>query len=171
VSLRSFCNLGRVRYLCLMALLSSSMVSGCFEEGKSGVSYFGANHTNEAVADVTLNGQGGIMIAYPHGTSGDICCVTVPSKWKPGLNVTITWENGGGWLLDEKGKEVIRDGKKVLVRGKRKSRTVAIPQYDRPEDLWIHFFPNDEIKLVMSKYVPGHPKHGLPDPEVPGVSK
>ncbi len=155
----------------LLAMFSMMLLAGCFEEEKIGVSYIGVNHTLEDVVDVTINGTGGIMAAYPRGTSGSVCCVTVPAKWKPGLSVTIAWEPDGSWLLDDQGKEVIRDGKTVLVRGKRKTKIVALPQYDKPEDLWIHFFPNEEIKLVMSKYGPGHPKHGLPSPYIPGVSK
>ncbi len=159
------------RWLASVCAAVVALLTGCFEEAKTGVSYIGANHTGETVADMTLNGEGGILIAYPHGTSGSICCATVPARWKPGLTVTIAWENGGSWLLDENGKEVIRDGIPVLVRGKRKTKIVPVPQYDVPEDLWIHFFPNEEIKLVMSKNGPGHPKHGLPSPYIPGVSR
>jgi Protein of unknown function (DUF3304) len=155
----------------IAAILSCVLLVGCFEEEKTGVSYVGVNHTFEGVADVTLNGSGGIMTAYPRGTSGDVCCVTMPATWSEGLTLTIAWEDGGRWLLDSEGKEVIRDGKTVLVRGKRKTKTVLVPRYESPEILWIHFFPNDEIKLVMSKYGPGHPKHGLPSPYMPGVSK
>jgi Protein of unknown function (DUF3304) len=155
----------------IAAILSCALLVGCFEEEKTGVSYVGVNHTYEDIADVTLNGSGGIMAAYPRGTSGDICCVTIPAAWSQGLTLTIAWEDGGRWLLDSEGKEVIRDGKTVLVRGKRKTKTVLVPRYESPETLWIHFFPNDEIKLVMSKYSPGHPKHGLPDPYMPGVTK
>jgi hypothetical protein len=151
--------------LSLGLLIPVALLSGCFEERKEGVSYVGVNHSDEDVADVTINGSGGIMAAYPHGTSGDVCCVTVPAKWKPGLSVTIAWEDGGRWLLDDQGKEVIRKGKTVLVRGQRKTKVVSVPQYAAPETLWIHFFPNDEVKLAMSKYGPGHALHPLANPE------
>jgi hypothetical protein len=151
----------------LSFLLPVALLSGCFEEEKEGVSYVGVNHTSEGVVDVTINGTGGIMAAYPHGTSGDVCCVTVPNRWKPGISVTIAWEDGGRLLLDDQGKEVIRNGHTVLVRGQRKTKVVSVPQYDVPQILWIHFFPSDEIKLVMSKYGPGYSKHGLPDPYIP----
>jgi Protein of unknown function (DUF3304) len=152
----------------LLALLPLALLTGCFEEEKTGVGYVVVNHTFEGVVDVTVNGEGGIAAAYPRGTSGNVCCITLPVKWKPGVTVTFAWEDGGRWLLDDKGKEVIRDGKTVLVRGPRKSKTITVPQYDKPEDMWIHFFDNDEIKLVFSKYGPGHPKHGLPSPYIPG---
>ena len=148
-----------------VVMSTAIMLSACFEEEMDSVSYQGANHTDEAAAEVTINGEGGIMIAMEHGYSGNICCVNVPKKWRPGLTVTVAWEDGGHWLLDEQGKEVIRGGRTVLVRGVRKSKTVPVPEYATPEILWIHFFPNDEVKVVLSKYWPGHPKHGLPDPE------
>lgn len=154
-----------------VVMSAALMLSACFEEEMDGVSYQGANHTDEAAAEVTINGEGGIMIAMAHGYSGNICCVNVPKRWHPGLTVTVAWEDGGRWLLDDQGKEVIREGNTVLVRGVRKSKTVEVPEYATPETLWVHFFPNDEVKVVMSKYGPGHPKHGLPSPHIPGVSK
>ena len=146
-------------------------LSACFEEEQDSVSYQGANHSDKAAVYVTLNGQGGIMIANEHGYSGNICCVNVPKKWRPGIMVTVEWQDEGSWLLDENGKEVLRGGNPILVPAPRKSKTVPLPEYDTPEILWVHFFPNDEVKLVMSKYGPGHPKHGLPDPEAPRYLK
>lgn len=150
-----------------VALSVALALTACFEEEMEGVSYQGANHTDEAAAEVTLNGEGGIMLANEHGYSGNICCVNVPKKWRSGLTMTVSWEDGGRWLLDAQGKEVIREGRTVLVRGIRKSKTVEIPEYTTPETLWVHFFPHDEVKVVMSKYWPGHAKHPLPDPEAP----
>jgi hypothetical protein len=151
--------------LTLVVLSAALMLSACFEEEMDSVSYQGANHTNIAAMYVTINGEGGIMIAMEHGYGGNVCCVNVPKKWRPGLTVTVGWQDEGHFLRDKNGNEVLRDGNNILVSAPRKTKTVAIPEYATPEILWIHFFPNDEIKLVMSKYGPGHPKHGLPDPE------
>lgn len=149
------------------ALSVTLALTACFEEEMEGVSYQGANHSDIAAMYVTLNGEGGIMIANEHGYSGNICCVNVPKKWRSGLTVTVGWQDEGSWLLDGSGKEVIRNGNTVLVPAPRKSKTVQIPEYTTPETLWVHFFPNDEVKVVMSKYWPGHAKHPLPDPEAP----
>ncbi len=154
-----------MRWLVLVGLLMA--LTGCFEEQKTSVDYQGANHTDIAAMYVTINGSGGIMNVSEHGYGGNVCCVNVPQTWRPDITATIGWQDEGKWLLDEKGKEVVQGGRKVLVSAPRKFKTVIIPKYDTPETLWIHFFPNDEVKVVMPKYGPGHPKHGLPDPEQP----
>lgn len=149
----------------LLALLPVALLSGCLEDEKTGVSYDGANHTDRPAMFVTINGEGGIMNIEPGAEGGDICCVIVPVKWKPGLKVTVGWQDEGSWLKDEQGNEVIRNGKTVLIPAPRKSKTVDLPEYDTPETLWIHFFPNEEVKVVMSKYGPGSVKHPIPNPE------
>lgn len=156
----------------LLALFSVALLTGCLEDEKTGVSYTGVNHTDVSVVEVSPNGErGGIMVAPAHGMSGDICCVTLPAKWKPGLTTTVSWQDDGNWLLDEQGREVIQDGKTVYVPAPRKSKVVEVPKYDEPGTFWIHFFPNDEVRIVVSNYGPGHPKHGLPDSYIPGATK
>jgi hypothetical protein len=150
---------------CLLFAMPLLLLTACFEEEKTSTSYSGANHTDKAAMFVTINGAGGIMNVNEHGLGGDVCCVDIPKKWRPDLTVKIGWQDDGTWLLDAQGHEVIRNGRTVLVETPRKFKVVPVPKYDKPATLWIHFFPNDEIKIVMSDYWPGHPKHGLPSPE------
>jgi Protein of unknown function (DUF3304) len=172
MSFNFLCHRVRMSFCGLMAALPIALLTGCFEEEKTGVSYIGVNHTDVSVIEVSPNGgKGGIMTAYAHGTSGDICCVTVPSKWRPGLTANISWQDTSLVKKDANGNEMLDDGVPILIASPRKTKTVIFPKYESPEILWIHFFPNDEVKLVMSKYGPGHPKHGLPSPYIPGVSK
>jgi hypothetical protein len=172
VSLKVFCKAAWLRPLGFAAFLSCAMLVGCFEEETTGVSVIGVNHTNVDIIEVSpTGGRGGIVTAYAHGTSGNVCCTTIPTKWRADLTATISWQDGSIAKRDPAGNRVLNDGVPVLIEQPRKSKTVAIPKYDSAEDLWIHFFPNDEVKLVVSKYGPGHPKHGLPDPYIPGVSR
>ncbi len=172
MSLKVFCKAAWLRPLGVAACLSCALLVGCFEEEKTGVSVIGVNHTDIDIIEVSpTGGRGGIVSAYPHGTSGNVCCITIPTKWRPDLTATIAWQNASIAKLDSSGNRVLIDGKAILIEQLRKSKTVPIPKYESAEDLWIHFFPNDEVKLVVSKYSPGHPKHGLPDPELPGISK
>lgn len=154
-----------IRWVLLIGL--SIALGGCFEEQKTSVDYQGANHTGISAIDVTINGAGGIMNVRKHGYGGNVCCVNVPQTWRSDLTVTIGWQDDHKVEKDAAGNEIIRDGRPVWIPQPRKFKTVTIPKYDTPETLWIHFFPNDEIKVVMSKYGPGHPLHGLPDPEQP----
>lgn len=148
-----------------MALLVGMSVAACSGDEKIGVSYSAYNHTDEDIVAIVINGEGGILDASAHGEGGGMCCVVLPKKWRPGLMATIKWQLDGDWLRDERGEVVIRDGKKVLVPGPWKERTVEVPKYDEEMGMFfIHFFPNDEVKVLVSKYGASSPHHPLPHP-------
>ena len=130
------------------------LISACGEEEKIGVSYFGYNRTDKSIVSIVVNGEGGVLDAPAHDGGGQACCVMIPRKWKPGLMVTIKWQDDGDWLLDANGKEVIRNGKRVYVPAPWKERTVEIPRYDAVAEFYIVFFPKDEIKVAVSNGIP-----------------
>ena len=148
---------GRWRTLAAIAL--GFMLTACGDRatGDAGESdaqsYIAINHTDKSIVSITVNDEGGILHAPPQGGGGEMCCVTLPRIWRPGLKVTIGWENDGDWLLNANGKEVIRDGKRVYVPAPRKTRIVNVPEYkgkDAEGQLHIHFFPNDEVKVLRT---------------------
>ncbi|WP_159877607.1 DUF3304 domain-containing protein [Aquitalea denitrificans] len=147
--------------LSALLLLSLLFLAGC-EEEKTSLSYLAVNHTDKSVLSITINGQGGILNAPAMGGGGgEICCVIVPSQWRPGLTVTIGWENDGDWLRDKNGQPIIRDGIKVYVAAPRKTRTVTIPKYQAKEmqHVDIHFLPNDQVLVKLSDILPYHPDY------------
>lgn len=149
-----------------LAILASLLLAGCLEEEKVGLSYHAYNHTDKSIVAIVINGQGGILGAGDHGEGGGVCCVVLPKKWRPGLMATIKWKLDGEWLKDEQGREVIRDGKTVLVPGPWKERTVEVPKYGPEMGIFfIHFFPKDEVKVLVSLGGPGHPTHPFKHPE------
>jgi len=82
---------------------------------------------------------------------------------------TIKWQLDGDWLKDEQGKEVIRDGKTVLVPGPWKEGTVEVPKYS-VDDLdrgtfYMHFFPNDDVKVLVATRWAGFEGHPYPHPD------
>jgi len=95
----------------LLACLIGFVLVACSGDETVGVSYAAYNHTNEDIVSIVINGEGGIMNASAHGEGGRMCCIVLPKRWRPGLMATIKWQLDGDWLKDEKGKEVIRDGK------------------------------------------------------------
>ena len=153
------------------AILLAALLPGCFEEEKVGVGYMGANHTDKTKVDITINGEGGVMIAMRHGYGGQVCCVVLPAKWRPDLTVTVGWQDDATVQLDENGQRLTRKGVPILVEAPRMSKTVKVEEYKVPDVLWIHFFPGDEIKVVSSKYGPGHKLHPYPSPYIPGVTQ
>lgn len=68
------------------------------------------------------------------------CCLNLPSQWRPGLKLRVTW--------GEATKEILRD---------RFERTLDIPRYEQPSDLYVVFYPSHEVEVVVSVGEPGHP--------------
>ena len=147
----------------LLACLIGFVLVACSGDETIAVSYAAYNHTNEDIVSIVINGEGGILDADAHGGGGRMCCVVLPKRWRPGLMATIKWQLDGDWLKDEQGKEVIRDGKTVLVPGPWKERTVEVPNYKgEMGTFFIHIFPGDEVKVLMNIYGAGNPQHPLP---------
>jgi hypothetical protein len=144
----------------VLAVSLALTLTACFGEDKASteqqtdaVGYLAINHTDIPIVSIIINGEGGILHADAQGGGGEMCCVVLPHKWRPGLMATIKWREDGDWLKDANGKEVIRDGIRVYVPAPWKTKTVEVPEY-KGEDVHgqfhIHFFPNDEIKVLRS---------------------
>ncbi|WP_207556557.1 DUF3304 domain-containing protein [Paraburkholderia acidicola] len=82
-----------------------------------------------------------------------VCCVTLPRKWRPDMNVTVGW-NVTNW----------RDCK-----GNDYEVVVPVEKYGDPEQLWVHFMADGKVRVVSSAYgaekanAPGS-KHPVKDP-------
>jgi hypothetical protein len=158
----------RARWLAILFLMGTGLLttflitSSLAEEETVTLDYLAVNHTAHSVVSFTINGEGGVLNSPPFGGGGKtVCCVTLPAKWRPGLKVTIRWENDGDWLMDEQGREVIRDGKRVYVPLPPKERTVELAPYTA-HDLQhfdVHFMPGDEVIAKPSYYYPWHPEY------------
>ena len=142
-----------------LVFASCILLTACFEEEKETVSYVAYNHTDNWVVSIIINGEGGILGASPQGGGGEMCCIILPKKWRPGLLATIKWQGGGTYQRDSQGKEIIRDGKRVYVPDPWKERTVEVPKYEEMGRFYIHFLPKDEIKVAVSLYDPGRAEH------------
>src|SRR5450830_1084360 len=139
--------------LCALALglgLLASL-SGCAEKTIA-VSVAGYNHIkDESIAGFSVNGSSGHNISPEGGGGTQMCCVSIPKRWRPGLKATVTWEYG-------------YSSRDPVPPFPPQEATVDIPEYT-PENLGnvqVHFYPNRRIKVVVSKYGLGHPKHPLP---------
>lgn len=158
------------RFVISVALMSTYLLNACTPETAS-ISYLAVNHTSEEVVSVVINGEGGVLNVPAYGGGGgQICCVTLPRKWHPGLQATIKWRLDGDWLRDGSGKEVWRDGKRVYVPAPYKEKTVEIPKYTEKdlEHLDIHFLPDDEVLVKVSFIYPTHPDYR---PSYPGKGR
>jgi hypothetical protein len=143
----------------------------CTNDDTVAVSYKGYNHTATPIVSFFINGEGGILNVSPYGGGGgEVCCVVLPAKWRPGLKATIKWEEDGGWLKDQKGNFVVRDGINVYVPLPPKEVTVEVPPYEpKPKtgQFRVHFFPHDVVKVTVLGYGPGHAGYPYPAPKDP----
>lgn len=141
------------------ALLLCTSLSACLEDEPEALPYLGVNHTDEWVPTFLINGEGGVVNVPPQGGGGkSACCVTVPKRWHPDLKAKVTWRKQGHWLTDAQGKEVLRDGQKVLVEGPWIERTVSVPEYTNKDlaHFDVHFFPGDQVQVKVSFIYPWH---------------
>jgi Protein of unknown function (DUF3304) len=149
------------RKLLALTCAAVGLLSGCGEEQKISVGYRVVNHTNGGVVYITVNQQGGILVADPLGGSGDACCVSIPRQWRPELQVTVGWQDDSTKQLDAAGKPVMRDGKHVLNPGQKYSRTVPIQEY-KPNNLGtmnLHILPDKNVIAAVSMLMPTHPDY------------
>ena len=79
---------------------------------------------------------------------------SIPMTWYPGIKVRVRWNMPVGR------KDVIKE------------KIVEVEKYDRPGSIYLHFFPNDEIRvIVVSKLGPHHPDYPIPLPIKPANAK
>jgi hypothetical protein len=88
---------------------------------------------------------------FPKSGGGSAtCCLDVPKKWKPGMKMTVYWKYGTD--SDEAAPH---------------SAVVDIPEYapNRNGRVHVHFYPDDKVRVVVTRYYLGHPYYPLPKAE------
>lgn len=79
----------------------------------------------------------------PHsGGNGLVCCVPIPTRWRPGIKMTV-WYSLKSWQKE--------DGQ---------TRIIELPEYPggNAGDLFLSFLPDNSIELVSANSAPGHPQ-------------
>ncbi|CAM4003512.1 DUF3304 domain-containing protein [Rahnella bruchi] len=154
-----------IRYVQGMMLLLTLAASGCTQAGEnesSGGNMRGYNHVpGQTVNRFSVNGYGGTL-------TGNICCVMLPDKWRPGLIAHVEWE------VDPQTAPVFpgySDRTKFLAWKKqvegsyqRHSADVEIPQYDKSGGLDVHFLPCNKVKVYAGIDGFGSPLYPIKEP-------
>ncbi|ABC38815.1 DUF3304 domain-containing protein [Burkholderia thailandensis] len=115
------------------------------------------NYTEIPIGKFYVNGTwgGNVRSRIGSGGIGILCCVSLPKKWHPGLNITVEWRDD----------EMYKNDPNSLA-----SRAVPVEKYEYFSDgfLWVLFFPGGKIKAYASKWMPGFPgfPEGLQAPNV-----
>lgn len=133
----------------LLAILS---IAGCAglnlddegSEPKTAPAQVGVvNHTGNYIYSASADGAG----------NANICCASIPRVWYSGMKVSVRWN------MPVHGNDVIKE------------KIVEVEKYDEPGDIYLHFFPNDEIRVVVTNVYPWHPEHPIPPPIKPANAK
>ena len=101
------------------------------------------NHTGSFIYLATVDGAGGGAMSAWGAGNANICCASIPRVWHPGIKVKVRWNMPIG------------------VQDVIKEKIVELEKYDRPGDIYMNFFPNDEIRVVVSRNAPGAPDYPI----------
>ena len=69
------------------------------------------------------------------------CCMNLPKAWRPGMKVRVVWA--------EADRQQTFPGEHT--------RDLEIPRYDEAADLYLVFYGQQDVEVVVSKAEPGHP--------------
>lgn len=110
------------------------------------------NHTGKYIYSATINGSGGGKMNEWSAGLANICCMSIPEVWRPGMKVLVRWD--------------MPEGHTHIY----KEKTVEVEKYDEAGDIYLHFFPNDEVRVVVSNAAGYASKHPIPPPVKPQSS-
>lgn len=83
------------------------------------------------------------------GASGQMCCVSLPAKWQPGMELVVQTQDG------TRAKSAKEWGQEHIPIIKHR---VAVPRYDSSDvgTVWVQLLPGGKVELVVSRYAPTH---------------
>ncbi|RJG07633.1 DUF3304 domain-containing protein [Noviherbaspirillum cavernae] len=133
-----------LRVISLSTVLAACSAIGPQKEARSGVGVHSINYSGKELSYVAVedpknpnNGGGGDALNPYGGGRSTICCFSIPDKWHPDLQVIVEFR-----VYPEK------ETRRVLVN---------VPQYRKPDDIWIMVHEGGEAEAVITSTEPGHP--------------
>jgi hypothetical protein len=154
------------------ALITALFLSACVSTGAAPGSssptsepmasgtVIGLNYSGESVIGIGVedplnrNNEAGGDGLKPYDAGGMVCCYSIPAKWHPGIMARVVFQVGN-------------------LNAKWESHTVEIPPYPDgiPGDVWPMRLPDGSAAVVVSTYMPDHPKWNGPIKGYPVPSK
>lgn len=137
-----------------LALACALLLNGCALLAKEESTAVGAqigivNHTGHYIYSASINGAGGGNMAAWGAGGPEICCTSIPGAWYSGIKVRVRWN------MPEGVQDVIKE------------KVVEVERYDEPGSIYMHFFPNDEVRVVVSNIAGFGAKHPIAPPVRP----
>lgn len=155
------------RYLIVSALIIAAFFyyrvvrAELHRKSFSAVDIEGAHHIgpNFNIAGFYVNGYGGDIVGR-EGFSGDMCCMLLPKKWRPGLVVEVRWAIGD-WTKENRSE--IEAGNYKSVTYTCFKAMVPVEKYETAERVFVHFFPGAKVRVVSGFPDPAYSGHPLID--------
>jgi hypothetical protein len=124
------------------------ILCGCGNDNAS-VELSGINYTDKNITGYSVNGYYAGNIHANSGGGSFFCCVLLPRNWRNDLTVNVEWNEEG---VEEK---------------KMKSLCVPVPKYEKSDIGFfaIHFYPNGEVKVLVTTKTFRYPGYPYPPPE------
>ncbi len=137
-------------------ILLATSIAGCSVNSDSIIKQktYGAqvgvvNHTSQFIYSASVENGGGAS-SYPfHAGIANMCCVTLPEIWHPELVLRVRWDIPVG------------------TEHRIKTKLVRVEKYDDVGSLYVHFFPNDEVRIVVTDWFGSNINHPIAPP-IPG---
>lgn len=111
------------------------------------------NHTGNYIYSASVDGAGGGNMPAWGGSMASVCCASIPRIWYPGMKVRVRWNMPIGR------QDVIKE------------KIVEVEKYDETGSIYLHFFPEDVVRVVVSPVGPRSPKHPIALPVKPANAK
>ncbi|GJI97350.1 hypothetical protein RugamoR57_40680 [Duganella caerulea] len=131
------------RFIHLFAIASTVAISGCAlhqsraqPSDRANAQIGIVNHTGNYIDSASVDGAGGGNMARWGEGFANICCTSIPEVWHPGMKVLVRWD--------------MPVGHQHIV----KEKVVEVEKYERLGDIYMVFFPNDEVRVVVSQNGP-----------------
>jgi hypothetical protein len=107
------------------------------------------NHTDKYVYSASVNGAGGANMSEYGAGGASVCCARIPEKWRPGIKAEVRVTFAMGHQLTGL------------------SKVVEVERYETPGSIYIHLYPDDHVRVVISEYPGYSPAHPIPRPIKP----
>lgn len=114
------------------------------------VNYTGQGYDWVAVAQPQTPEQAEAAdMVRPYGGSGIMCCVNLPAKWRPGMQLVVQTKD------ETKAKTSAEWSREHIPL---RLRFVEVPPYAESDvgTVWVQLLPDDKIALVVSRYDPSN---------------
>ena len=168
-----------LRLLFLLSL--STLLIACEKEKievkpdpMSGGAITGVNYSGEGIQTFSVDGSWGGNVGRYSGGGSSVCCVTYPRKWSPALKVKVKWERS-----DCERQRHLCTLERALQhkwpKNKFLEKTIPIPEFTTPGEVYVLFFPQDEVQVHIVSHgfnkgsIPGDP--GNPEDHNPERNK